>query len=46
MADWRDGIGETAPAMLTLPTHANVAGKARVIDGDTIEIAMSVSVCK
>ena len=25
--------------MLTLPTHATVAGKARVIDGYTIEIA-------
>ena len=29
-----------ASTMLPLPTHANVAGKARVIDGDTIEIAV------
>ena len=28
-----------ALAMPDLPTHPNVAGKARFIDGDTIEIA-------
>jgi len=38
--DWRDGIVATALAILTLPIRAIVIGKARVIEGDTVEIAI------
>ena len=40
MTDWREGIAATAPAMLTLPIRADVIGKARAIEGDTVKIAV------
>ena len=38
--DWREGIGTTAPVMLTLPTRADFAGKACMFEGDTVKIAV------
>ena len=37
---WREGNVATAPVMLILPTRADVASKARMIEGDTVKIAI------